>query len=290
MTERLRQIFKPQLEFEGLDATSKFVKFFCDLYRIEIFKDGLDLILSKVQEKDLRFEVKLVTGWDTNLGCYLTEQSKVFNKILGSFSSTTKKKIILRQFTHNVMAHEMAHAIDFESGVNLGLSSRDNLGEEFRKCIGLDMKGRNPDNIALKGEIKRLMVDALKSYPPNQFIAELFARYFELLSISRNVCNSGGFTTAQVMDFFQNTTKFIEQKLNPKIRLQIDSRIAAHTVEIAKQVKLEKSETKFQEKVDSFHQKASPSQGASSWSRNVKSNASWKAGWDKYQALGDDKK
>lgn len=283
MSDLLRKIFKPQVEFEGLDASKKFLRFFCDLYRIELFKDGLDLILTKTKEKDLRFEIKLVTGWDTNAGCYLTEQSKVFNKIIGSFSSVTKKKIILRQFTHSVMAHEMAHAMEFEGGIN--------LGEEFRKCIGFDMKGRNPKNMVLKAEIKRLMVDALKSYPPHQFISELFARYFELLSVSRNVCNQSGFTTLEVMEFFQNTTNFIEKKFNPKIKSQINSQIASHTIEVAKQVKLAGNEKKFQDKVDSFHQKTSNGQpGKSSWSKNVKSNANWQAGWDKYQELDNNKK
>jgi len=282
MTDLLKKIFQPQLEFEGADSSEKFLKFFCELYRIELFKDGLDLVLTKVQEKDLNFEVKIIKGWDTNIGCYLTEQNKVFNKILGNFTRVTKQKIILRQLTHNVLAHEMAHALEFESGVN--------LGEEFRKCIGLDMKNRDPQSITLKAEIKRLMVEALKTYPPHQFLSELFARYFELLSISRNVCANGSFTTFEVMEFFQNTTNFIEQKFNPQIKAKINSKIANHTIEVVNQVNLASKEQKFQEKVDPFHQKSTNADGGKSWSKNVKSNANWQAGWNKYQELNNDKK
>ncbi len=276
MTDLLKNIFAPHLDFEGVAEPEKFLKTFCNLYRIELFKDGLDLILTKVQEKDLKFEVKITKGWDTNVGCYLTEQSKVFNKVFGTFSKVVKKKIILRQLTCNLIAHEMAHALEFESEIN--------LGEEFRQAIGFDMKNREPQNVALKGEIKRLMVDALKTYPQHQFISELFARYFELLSISRNVRASGDFTTTEVMSFFENTTNFIERIFNPQIKSKIDPKIAAHTLEIASQVKLEQPEQKFQERVESFQKKT---QG--SWSKGVKSNAMWQAGWQKSQEL-DEKK
>lgn len=277
ISNALLKIFKPQVEFEGRDALEKFTRIFCDLYRIELFKDGLDLIATKLQEKDLTFEIKIVTGWDTNQGCYLTQQNKVFNKVLGTFSNSIKKKIIIRQFNHNVMAHEMAHALEFESGLN--------LGEEFRKCIGLDMKGRQPKSLVLQAQVQRLMVDALKSYPQHQFISELFARYYELLSTSRNVNQVGAYTTSEVMEFFANTTNFIEKNFNPKIQSQINPKIAAHSVDIVSKVALEKSEKKFQERVDSFHQRTAGVGGASSWSKNVRSNASWQAGWNKHQEL-----
>ncbi len=276
MSEIIKKIFAPQLSFEGAPDIDKFVQTFCQLYRIELYKDGLDLILTKVQQKDIKFEVRIIKGWDTNLGCYLTEQNKVFNKVLGAFSTSVKKSIILRQLSCNLMAHEMAHALEFESRVN--------LGEEFRQAIGYDMKNRSPQSVVLKGEIKRLMVDALKSYPQHQFLSELFARYFELLSVSRNVRSNGDFTTAEVMDFFANTTKFIEQIFNPQIRGKIDPQIAAHTAEIVEKTRLEAPQQKFQERIESVQKK---SQG--SWSKGVKSNAMWQAGWQKYQEIEDKK-
>lgn len=276
MSEIIKNIFAKQVDFEGVADLDKFVQTFCQLYRIELFKDGLDLILTKVQQKDLKFEVRIIKGWDTNLGCYLTEQNKVFNKVFGTFSSSIKKSIILRQITCSLMAHEMAHALEFESGIN--------LGEEFRQCIGFDMKDRSPASVVLKGEIKRLMVDALKSYPPHQFISELFARYFELLSVSRNVRATGDFTTAEVMSFFENTTNFIEQIFNPQIQGKIDAKIANHTLQIVEKMRLEAPRQKFQERVESVQKKT---QG--SWSSGVKSNAMWQAGWQKHQELEDKK-
>lgn len=276
MHDLIRSIIIPQLSFEGVQDNEKFVKLFCDLYRIELFKDGLDLILTKLQQKHLSFEVKIIKGWDTNLGCFLTERRNIFDKTLGKFFAKNSLKIILRSNNYNVLAHEMAHALEFESGLD--------LGAEFRKCIGLDMKNRQAEILTLRGEIQRLMVDALKSYPENQFISELFARYFELLSISRNVIATGNFATSDVMDFFANTTNFIRKIFNPQIKTKISHEIAKITTEIAAKVKLEKPQQKFQERIESRTKTF-----GGSWTKSTKSNAAYLNAWNKNKEL-DEKK
>ncbi|HLD77103.1 MAG TPA: hypothetical protein VI861_03120 [Rickettsiales bacterium] len=279
-TNFIQEIFAPQLHFEGCDESEKFARYFSDLYRIEIYKEGLDLILTKVREKDLSFEVKIIKGWDTNLGCYLTEQSKVFNKVAGVFSKKIKKKIIIKSFSHNVLAHEMAHALEFESGID--------LGEEFRQAIGFDMKNRQADLLTLRAEIKRLMVDALKVYPQHQFLSELFARYFELLSVSKNVKGSGDFESSQVMDFFVNTTNFVKKIFNAKIYDKIAKDISEKTEMLAKQVESASPENLFQDRVGSFY-KMQGENGKKTWSKNVKSNAKYQVAWQKYKEIEDKK-
>lgn len=227
MNEFFGRIIAPQLHFiEGPNQTEKFIKLFFDLYRIEIFKDGLDLILTKMQERSLHFDIREMKGWNTNVGCFL------------------KDKITLRSLDYSVLAHEMAHAFAFESKID--------LGAEFMQCVGYDMKGREPEIMTLKGEVKRLMVDALKSYPTNQFLGEIFARYFELLSISRNVIATGDFTTRDVMDFFVNITNFIDKIFNPQIRKKIDPKIAGETAKL----KVLASEKKFLDQINSKHQQS----------------------------------
>ncbi len=276
MHDLIRSIIIPQISFEGAPDGERFVKLFCDLYRIELFKDGLDLILTKLQQKHLSFEVKIIKGWDTNVGCFLTERRNIFDKTLGKFFQKQSLKIILRSMHYNVLAHEMAHALEFESGLDLGV--------EFRKCIGLDMKNRQADIITLRAEIQRLMVDALKFYPENQFISELFARYFELLSISRNVVAKGNFATSDVMDFFANTNNFIQKIFNPKIKSKINPEIAKITTEIAACVKLEKPQEKFQERIES----RTKSSGGS-WTKSTKSNAAYLNAWNKSKELEENK-
>jgi hypothetical protein len=260
--ELITKIIAPQVTFEGIRNIEKFSKIFCDLYRIELFKDGLDLILTKLQEKHLSFEVKNTKGWDTNVGCFLTEPKSFFNKTFGKVIHKNSLKIILRNLSCNVMAHEMAHALEFESRIN--------LGEEFRQAIGHDIKNREPQILTLKSEIKRLMIDAIKSYKPEHFLSELFARYFELLSTSRNVMMFGSFATNDVMHFFVNTTNFIENIFNPQIRSKVNLNIAASTSHFINKIKHLNLEENFQKNTESRKEKNS-----NSWSKGIKSNASW---------------
>lgn len=81
MSDFLENLIAPQLDYEGVKQDEKFVELFSNLYRIELFKEGLDLILTKLQQKKLRFEVKYIKGWDTNVGCFLTENQTTFERI-----------------------------------------------------------------------------------------------------------------------------------------------------------------------------------------------------------------
>jgi hypothetical protein len=268
MSDFIKKIFEPQLIFEGVENGQKISEAFADLYRIELFKDGLDLILTKLKQGHLSFEIKINKDWDTNSGCFLTEQKNYYDPIKGHFLRIRAPKIILRNYTHNLMAHEMAHALEFESGIN--------FGQDFRKAIGYDMKDRQAPILTLRAEIKRLMVDALKAYPSYQFLSELFARYFELLSVSRNVQAFGDFATLDVMNFFENTTNFINHIFNPTIRSKIDPEISRETSKIVEQVKIQGPKHKFSQKVDPFKNKSEKS-----WSGNIRSNSMWHNSWKK---------
>lgn len=278
MSDFLNKIILPQVSFEGADQGEKFVRFFLDLYRIEILKDGLDLILTKLREKDLIVEIKLVKGWDTSEGCYVTEQSKIFNQVLKKFTSKINKKIILKSFAHNVLIHEMAHAMEFESGLD--------LNSDFRKCIGLDMKNRVSPMIPLQAEIQRLMVDQLKSYPPEKFLGELFTRFFELVAMSREVRGSGAFTVNDVLDHFANVNNFLVKIFNPTIRKLVDQEIANETTKIAASLRQTEPQKNFADDVKSFHANTK----TKNWSGNVKSNAMWQKGWQKYELEEQKKK
>ncbi len=273
----IEEILSKALHFEGVNESKKFVDQFISLYGIRLYKDGLDLILTKAKQKNLTFEVKIIKGWDTNQGCYLSDQRKIYNKFLKTFTNNLNHKIIIRNFAVNVLAHEMAHCLEVESDLV--------LNEDFRKAIGFDMKNRKPESVVLAAEMQRLMIDALKSYPSYQFISELFARYFELLSISRDVEPNGSFTTKQVMDFFVNTSKWIEQIFNSQIRSKIDQEISAYSTDLIANNNF-KSEKKFADNAKSFHKKID-SGSAKSWSRNVNSNSAWQQSWQKHQELED---
>lgn len=276
MNDFLTKLITPQLNFEGARQDEKFLELFANLYRIELFKEGLDLILTKLNQKNLNFEIKYIKGWDTNVGCFLTENQGVFDRLTNKILPKKNLKIILRSLNYNVLAHEMAHALEYESGIK--------LGEEFRQAIGYDMKDRQASQLALRNQIQRLMIDALKSYKPHQFLSELFARYFELLSISRNVATHGDFTTAEVMDFFANTTKFIKEIFNPQIKKIIDQKISQSSLDLICKIKISSPDLDFSKKIESR-----VSKNSNSWAKGIRSNASWQESWKSTQLI-DEKK
>ncbi|MFT6077268.1 MAG: hypothetical protein ACJAW3_001046 [Lentimonas sp.] len=271
-------ILNKVLKFEGVDESKKFTQQFTSLYGIAIFKDGLDLVLTKARRGDVIFEVKIIKGWNTDEGCCISGEMKIYNQILKSFTRKLNHKIIIRNFRTNVLAHEIGHAI--------AASSEIALNENFRKAIGLDMKNRQPESIVLAGEIKRLMIDALKSYPASQIISELFARYFELMSMSREVDSNGNFTVSQITRFFINTSKWFDEIFNVKIKNQIDLDIANFTTKMIDNGGFE-SKKRFADHEKSFHKKSDAS-GNKSWSKNVNSNAQWQESWE-HKELNDKK-
>ena len=50
------EILSPAIKFDGINEDKKFISQFTNLYGIAIFKDGLDLILTKARHGDLTFE------------------------------------------------------------------------------------------------------------------------------------------------------------------------------------------------------------------------------------------
>lgn len=270
----LSGLIVPQLDFESGRADEKFCRFFTNLYRIPLYKDGLDLILTKLQKRQLRFEIKITRDWDTNLGCYLSSENNVFDQKLGKFLRKKCEKIVLRSFSYNVLAHEMAHACEFNSNID--------LGEEFRKAMAIDMKNRCANNLALDGEIQRLMIEQLAAYKPHQILSELFARYFELLSLSRLVSATGAFDGNEVVAFFANTSNFIAKIFNPQIHKIIDPSIAKATAAIINEVKISKAQHSFSDQIESQKQKSS-----NSWSRKVKSNDSWFQSFQNHSKISD---
>lgn len=275
----IEEILSKVLKFEGVREVQKFATQFKNLYGIGVYKDGLDLILTRAKQDKIIFEVKIIKGWDTNLGCYTTDQEKVYNKLLKTFTFKKRHKITIRDFQISTLAHEMGHLLEVESGLV--------LNEDFRKAIGIDINGRKPDNLALAGDVERIMMKALESYTKDHVMAELFARYFELLSLSRAINHNGSYSEFQVTDFFINTTNWIKSAFNPRIKAKIDPKIAAYTADLIA-AKENETEKKFADNSTSFFKRVDDS-GAKSWSGNVHSNSAWQQSWQKHQEIEDKK-
>lgn len=267
----ITKIFGKQTEHQSSQDLTNLVNLFYNLYNISFFKDGLDLILTKLSITKLSFAIVEKKDWDTNIGCFLTSKTTTFNKALNLLKHHTTEKIIIRKLSINVLAHEMAHALEF--------ASKKPLTTTFQQTIRQDLAGADTAIITLKTEIKRLIDSDLKLYKPEQHPSELFARYFELLSLSRNVCFNGNFTTEQVIQLFPRTTNFLVNHFNPLIANQINSEIAYETSKIKAQTNQSNkySEPNFTSSVNSKQQEIKNK----SWAKTVNSNHIWRESWEK---------
>jgi hypothetical protein len=268
-------IILPVSNFDNKQQQQQLVEYFVRLYNIDILKNGLDFILTKLHQRELSFEIKNINGWDTNIGCFLTEEVSFFDNIINKIAKKKTRKIIIRRLSYNVLAHEMAHAIEFISN-NI-------LAEDFRQAVDFDMKNREPKFIPLRSHYNRLMIEAIKLYKPQYFLSEVFARFFELLAISRDVVANGDFTTFDVIEFFPNIVNFLNKKFYPKIMSQIDSDIAKYSkIFIAKQQSANNSQYN-QSKIKKFQSNITSNlnNGKVQWSKNNISNKFWQDSWDK---------
>lgn len=265
----IEDILRQATSFEGSSEITKFSEIFQLLYKSPLLKPSLDFSLTQVNKKHLRFEIKIIKNWDTNSGCYLSDQRSFYNKFIGSWVHKSYNKIILRTLLPSLIAHEMAHGVEIESGIN--------FDDQFRQAIGFDMKNKTPKNPAFAGKFHRIFIDGIKTYPKYQIISELFARFFEILAESRPISKNSAFTEEEVKDFFLNSWNWVENFLNPLMKPKINSKISNYSAKLD----TDSMQEKFTHKTQSFFKKVD-SKGNKSWSANVKSNADWQKSWEKY--------
>jgi len=271
----IENILRQATSFEGSNEISKFSEIFQLLYKAPLLKPSLDFSLCQIRKKHLRFEIKIIKDWDTNSGCYLSDQRSFYNKFLGSWVKKSYNKIILRNLLPSLIAHEMAHGVEIESNLE--------FDDQFRKAIGFDIKNKKPKNPAFAGKFERIFIEGIKTYPKYQIISELFARFFEILAESRTISKNSGFTSEEVKDFFLNSWNWTDKILNPLLKSKTSEDISNYSAKLD----LDSMQEKFTHKTKSFFKKTDH-QGQKSWAANVKSNADWQKSWEQHQKKIDD--
>ncbi|MFT5795066.1 MAG: hypothetical protein ACI9W5_000011 [Ulvibacter sp.] len=274
LTQEISSRFNPlkaQIHFEGVNRYDLFLKKLLNLYHIPFYKSGLDLILTKSFEKKVNFDIKIIKDWDTNVGCYLTEKKKIYNKIIGTFTHILDHKIIIRKLSENVIAHEVSHFVEIESGIM--------LDQNFKNAMITDLSNNSTGNIALKAEINRLFIEQVKPYPQNQIISEFFARFFEIYAISKELSTISAFSIAEIDNYFVNTRNWIKNDFYPKIRSKINQNISRTTFDLINDPNFKQTH-KFTDKTESFYKRVDNT-GKKTWSANVGSNAEWEGKFNK---------
>lgn len=236
------------------------IKNYKELYKLEILKPGLDLILSEAEIGNITFELKIVDDLVQLRGCCLTHEKHIYHKVFKSFVKTFKHKILLQKLNVGVLMHEIAHALEKQGRIN--------LSDGFDQAMMEDLKTIATASHTIRYAIDKIMYKDLKLYPENQQSSELFARLFQMFAMSKEV---GHFDEAfqfhyqDCRKFFKNSIMWIEEIFNPAIQTRIPDYISKQT----EKIEFDKTNTKFTGQFSTHSEKKAWSKGPAS---KIKSN------------------
>ena len=197
---------------------------FKELYKLPILKTGLDLILSEMEIGNLTFNLNIVDERIQLRGCCLTHEKRIYNKIFKGFVKTFKHKITLQKLNVGVLMHEMAHSLEKQGRIP--------LSQGFMQAIENDLRNFSSASHTVRYAIEKIMYKDLSLYPPEQHPSELFARYFQMLAMSKEVGHFDDdfqFKASDCENFFQNTTMWINNIFNSAIAARVTEYIASHS-------------------------------------------------------------
>jgi len=231
------------------------------LYCYEIFKPMLDLVATKAMQGSLKFKVQDQKLFDLDEGNCRTIEGGAVNKFLNRIKVENKYVITIKKISADVIVHEISHMIEKEIEGAAVAGFADQVLYDLRTGNG---------NVSLLAAAKQVMGVEVEAYPPQQRNSELFARYFQLLAMSKEVAgyNSNyGYSIVDVYKLFIATEKWLISNLYRSILPKINEAIAKQSLEYIKELG-EIKHSWADEKVKSVHYKTA---GAPKWSKALKS-------------------
>ena len=223
------------------------------LYQYQIFQPILNLTATKIAENLLTFKLHDQRFFDLDEGNCKTIYGGTVNQFLNKVRKQNIYQITIKKLIYDVIIHEIAHMVEKESVINL---------KEFSDIIKSELK-EMPSSIGLKNIIKEIFVNALESYPENQKNSELFARYFQVLGLAKEISglsSAGGYKLDQVLANFMYTTEWINNNLKFNIVSLTDPQITEFSMQFIQEV--EQIQHKWSEqKAKSIHASGSKKWG-----------------------------
>jgi hypothetical protein len=265
MSDKIEQILTNSLYCDNIEKTTDLIGSFKELYKVPWFKIGLDVILTKAELGLVRFFLQEKNITDNNHGCCITRQISVFNKIYKVVSRNYKYDIQLRTVSVDVIIHEIAHALEHESKIN--------LNKDFAQIFASDINKVKKSHLNIQNAVKQIIFKELNLYHKNQHNSELLARFYELVAMSKEIGyyhHDYHFKLAEICDLFKNTIAWIENVFNANLRAQILDHIAP----LSNDIKFDNNLGSFSRKYQSLHGKNSDSQQQkkAKWNKVIKSN------------------
>lgn len=244
---------------DGGPDVEDFIKIIERLYQHSVFKDILDLTATLCYHGKLKFSLSEKKFYEIDSGNCKTIDHGVFNSILKSLIRRKKYEVSIKKVKPDVIIHELAHMLEKEGKHPVDFIFADAMRSDINSI----------SNLSLKAATNELMVDGLKGYPASEQCSEQFARYFQLLALSREIAGKDaeyGFSLSDLAKSFKRTQFWITKNVFSFIKPKISSIIAKNSAILVKsEVTIEHKWS--EEKVRPMHKpKKSPE-----WSKIVKS-------------------
>ncbi|MBR2140808.1 MAG: hypothetical protein IJ853_00425 [Rickettsiales bacterium] len=209
--------------FEKKTDLEYFIYCLSELYRIPIFVPVLNAIITQLKRGNAVFKVQPLKSYDRVLG-HCTTATKEVRSQESTFKNGIFSKhytIVIKKIIPDIIIHEIGHAVEHISGIN--------VNGDFKKALYEDLRLNNTHLLQVKSAVKDIMEQQLKNYKLENHMAELFARYFELVAMSREVGDWGDyqFYYNDIINYFMNTTTWVNNILIPILNKNTDDDVAA---------------------------------------------------------------
>ena len=202
--------------YGGIETAKKsyvddFIYCITELYRIPLFAHMLNAVITKIKHKQAEFKLMPLTNWDRVLGhcATATKEVKSLESIFKNGIFSKNYTIVIKKFDPTIIIHEVGHAIEHIANIN--------VAGDFKKNLLADFSANNSNSIQLKSAVKDVMQKQLENYQVEKIMAELFARFFEMLAMSKEVGGWGNyqFKFEEISVYFSNTMLWANEVLIP---------------------------------------------------------------------------
>jgi hypothetical protein len=224
---RIEDLLKKAAEFDDPREIDEFMGSFKELYKVDFFKTGLDVILSQIEIGYVTFKIVRDIAGENLHGCCLTTEKHVFSKMFNSFVKKQKHLIRIKSLTVDTLMHEMAHALE--------KISRQDLSKEFEAIFKNDLKLLEGASLMSREAIKQVIFKEIELYDPSQHNSEFFARFYQLYAMSKEVGTYDKqfhFKMEDIKHVFPGTTAWVEQRFNEAIKPALNPEISKLTKKI----------------------------------------------------------
>jgi hypothetical protein len=242
-----------------LRLIDRFLDMIKHLYQFSIFHPILDLAATKVLDGLLSFDLHDQRFFDLDEGNCKTIYGNSVDRLWNKIRNNNKYCITIKKLSYPVIIHETAHMVEKELAIDMSA---------FIEIIKKDLSSL-PTSVAMNKMVTQVMLIEVNAYPPDQQASELFARYFQMLCMSKDIAGlsiQGAYNLDRIIDYFSNTSQWWRYNLISTFKELINPLISNASQKLIK--KIDDVQHKWSEQtVNAMHGKRDKAK----WSRAIKS-------------------